>query len=62
MTDWITDHLPTKSGDYLVTTKAGFVCIAKFWVGLNENHWTGRFRNCVIAWRDVPERFKEMSK
>ena len=59
MFEWIDvrDMLPTKSGSYLVTTENGFVQIANFWVGLNENYWCGRFKNCVIAWCDLPKRY-----
>ena len=58
MVKWITDRLPEKNGDYLVTTKNGYVQIAKFWKGINENQWSGRFKKCVIAWTFLPEAYK----
>ncbi len=53
----VNDELPTHSGDFLVTTKNGYVQIAKFWRGLKENQWSGQFTNCVIAWMEVPEPY-----
>ena len=58
--EWIDvqNMLPSKSGDYLVTTENGYVCIAKFWKGMNENSWSGRFKHCVIAWGDLPKPYR----
>lgn len=56
----ITERLPEKSGDYLVTTKNGYVCIAKFWRTIyKEPHWNGRFNNCVVAWMEAPKPYVE---
>lgn len=57
--NWIdvNEKLPTKPGDYLVTTQNGFVCVGKFWVGMGENVWSGRLKNCVVAWCELPKPY-----
>ncbi|MBQ2348892.1 MAG: hypothetical protein II388_11085 [Clostridia bacterium] len=56
---WITGRLPERSGEYLVTTRTGCVCIAKFGYDLYKPHsWNGRFKDCVIAWQELPKAFR----
>lgn len=61
MNKWISvkDKLPDKTGDYLVTTKNGYVQIAKWGYGLYKSEgWTNKnFKNCVIAWMDCPKAY-----
>ncbi len=65
ITEWISveDRLPDKTGDYLVTTKNGYVQIAKWGYGLYKaNEWNGHFKNCVIAWMDCPKGYRKEQK
>lgn len=58
--NWIDveDMLPTKSGDYLVTTKNGFVQVAKWGYGLYKSGgWNGHCKNCIIAWSELPKPY-----
>lgn len=63
MDRWIpvTERLPDKFGDYLVTTRNGFVMVAKWSYGLykNSGEWNGHLRNCIIAWSELPEPYQE---
>lgn len=63
MDGWIpvTERLPERFGDYLVTTRNGFVMVAKWSYGLykNSGEWNGHLRNCIIAWQNLPEPYKE---
>ena len=61
ITEWISveDRLPDKTGDYLVTTKNGYVQIAKWGYGLYKTEgWTSKnLKNCVVAWMDCPKAY-----
>lgn len=52
-TRWIpvSERLPDKNGEYLVTLKQGFATFG-IWVGVAEN-WEN-----VIAWLPLPEQYK----
>ena len=62
ITEWISvkDRLPDKTGDYLVTTKNGYVQIAKWGFDLYKNSgWTGKhLAKCIVAWMELPEAYK----
>ena len=50
--------LPKEPGDYLVTTKNGYVGIGKLWHTIyGESMWSGKYRNCVIAWQELPPAY-----
>lgn len=61
ITEWISveDRLPDKTGDYLVTTKNGYVQIAKWGYGLYKTEgWTSKnLKNCVVAWMECPKAY-----
>ena len=59
---WIdaSERLPEKMGSYLVTTKNGFIQVARFHKNLyGKGEWGGNNRNCVIAWMELPKAFKK---
>ena len=63
MDRWIpvTERLPERFGDYLVTTRNGFVMVAKWSYGLykSSGEWNGHLRNCIIAWCELPKPYQE---
>lgn len=66
MDKWISveERLPEKSGDYLVTTKNGYVQVAKWGFDLYKNSgWSGKhLAKCIIAWMPLPEPYKAESE
>ena len=62
MSNWVSvkDKLPDKSGDYLVTTKNGYVQIAKWGFDLYKNSgWSGKhLAKCIIAWMPLPPSYQ----
>lgn len=51
----VTERLPEKDGQYLVTVKKGYMLIG-LWCGIKED-WGN-----VIAWMPLPEPYKEDGK
>lgn len=60
----VTERLPEKTGDYLVTTTNGYVQIAKWGFDLYKNSgWSGKhLAKCIIAWMELPEAYKGEAK
>ncbi len=54
--NWITGEPPKKSGEYLVSTKNEFVVVARYLTGMG---WNGQYKNCVVAWQELPKPYKE---
>ena len=62
MSKWhpMSEGYPEKAGVYLVTTKKGFLCLGTLYHTLfGEPYWNGRMRDCVVAWQELPEPFRE---
>lgn len=55
----ITEKLPEKSGDYLISTKSGYVGVAKWGFGLYKGGWNGNCKHCILAWQELPKAYQE---
>lgn len=51
----VTERLPKKDGDYLVTTHSGQIARYIFIGGSSEEYW----RRCATAWMPLLEPYKE---
>ena len=51
----VSEGLPKKDGDYLVTTHIGQLARYIFAKGRSEEYWT----RCTTAWMPLPEPYKE---
>lgn len=51
----VTERLPKKDGDYLVTTHSGQIARYIFIGGSSEEYW----RRCATAWMPLPTPYRE---
>lgn len=51
----VTERLPKKDGDYLVTTHSGQIARYIFIGGSSEEYW----RRCATAWMPLPKPYRE---
>ena len=46
--------IPRRTGRYLVLTNNGVYAVAKYWGG-EAQKWSGQYRNCIKAWKEIEE-------
>ena len=64
--EWVDveDRLPDKTGDYLVTTKNGYIMVAKWGYDLYKSSgWSGKnISKCIIAWCELPKPYVKINQ
>ena len=53
---------PTRYKKYLITTNNGTVSLAHISGFVGEERWSGRFRDCVVAWMELPKPYEAKMK
>ena len=56
----IKEELPPADGSYIVSTKKGSVCTARFYAG--HGKFSSRLNESIIAWQPLPKPYKEIVK